>query len=345
MTHDLARAAAALWPSQEARFESLLAGEPDACDDLLAAARHQVVGGGKRLRAALPTLALRALVPSPSPAAREAALWAGLAVELVHAATLCHDDVMDGDHVRRGRPSVWARFGAAQAINAGDLLFYLADEALRRAALPPDLHALAAAEHAAALRRAAHGQGAELALRRDGELPTPAAWERIARGKSGALFALALTHGAACARVDGAPDRTPALRELGLSLGALFQLQDDLVDLLGDKGRDRPACDLWEGKPSWLAADCAARLPPRARERFRATLAIPREEKVEADVRRLRAGLDAAGSAARGLAELDARCDAVTARVRAEAPALASAVEALVARIRAPLGEAARRAA
>ena len=342
---DFTRLAAALWPSQERLFESLLAAETDACDDLLAAARHQVLGGGKRLRAALPTLVLRALRPAASPEAHLSAQWAGLAVELVHAATLCHDDVMDGDRFRRGRASVWARFGVAQAINAGDLLFYLADEALRRAALPPDLHATAAAEHAAALRRTAHGQGAESALHRDAALPTLDVWERIARGKSGALFALAFTHGAACARADGAPDHTAALRELGLSLGALFQLQDDLIDLIGDKGRDVPACDLWEGKASWLVADCAARLAPSARERFREVLTTPRDSKREADVRWLMARLDAGDAVRRGLAELDARCTAMTELTTREAPALAAAVDALVERIAAPLREAPRRAA
>jgi geranylgeranyl pyrophosphate synthase len=77
--------------------------------------------GGKRLRALLPLMVAEAL-------GKEAASMVpfGAACEMLHNATLVHDDLQDGDRQRRGRDTVWARFGAPHAINLGDAMFYYA---------------------------------------------------------------------------------------------------------------------------------------------------------------------------------------------------------------------------
>jgi len=75
--------------------------------------------GGKRLRSVLPLLVAEALNADPQPLRAFAA-----ACEMLHNATLVHDDLQDGDAVRRGRASVWAHFGEPQAINLGDAMFY-----------------------------------------------------------------------------------------------------------------------------------------------------------------------------------------------------------------------------
>ncbi|MEC8424852.1 MAG: polyprenyl synthetase family protein, partial [Myxococcota bacterium] len=114
--------------------------------------------GGKRLRARLALAAATALGVGPG-----ARAWAE-AVELLHNATLIHDDIQDGDRVRRGQPTTWVRHGVAQAINAGDLMLMLPFLAISRGDVPvPVQAALSAclAEQAAATVR---GQTDELHL-------------------------------------------------------------------------------------------------------------------------------------------------------------------------------------
>jgi geranylgeranyl pyrophosphate synthase len=89
---------------------------------------HEHLGaGGKRLRARLAIAACQAL----GGRAEDAVDWAA-AVELLHNASLVHDDIQDGDRTRRGKPALWARYGSAQAINTGDLLLMLPFRALCR---------------------------------------------------------------------------------------------------------------------------------------------------------------------------------------------------------------------
>ena len=96
------------WPLQEERFLDLLDGARGS-QELLEAVKYQVQNGGKRLRALLPVLVQNDLAQAwdyEDHHGQECALWSGLAVELLHAATLCHDDVMDGDRLRRDQPTV-----------------------------------------------------------------------------------------------------------------------------------------------------------------------------------------------------------------------------------------------
>ena len=110
-----------------ARVESRmheLAGE--RVDDPGAQMVHEhLATGGKRLRARLALAACQALGGS----AKDAIDWAA-AVELLHNASLVHDDIQDGDRTRRGKPALWVTHGAAQAINTGDLLLMLPFRAL-----------------------------------------------------------------------------------------------------------------------------------------------------------------------------------------------------------------------
>ncbi len=177
-----------------------------------------LIGGGKRLRA---RLALRvAPVADERP---EIALAVAAAVEMVHAASLLHDDVIDGGRLRRGAPAFWVAHGVQGAILVGDLLMCAAYDLLRRAAPVEVLHALV--EHTREVCSAEVEQ--ELVLR--GRPITWAAAERAARLKTGALFAFA-AYGAAGARGPLAD----ALREAGYHAGTAYQLSDDLLDQHGD---------------------------------------------------------------------------------------------------------------
>ncbi len=124
-------------------------------------ASDQLRSGGKRLRGLLPVALVQA---GQGPMA--AAFELGACIEWVHNGTLVHDDIQDGDELRRGQPTLWTIHGIAQAINAGDAMLVGPLAALLRAeAIPPDLRAPLAGLLADALLETIHGQVADLALR------------------------------------------------------------------------------------------------------------------------------------------------------------------------------------
>jgi geranylgeranyl pyrophosphate synthase len=190
---------------------------------------NRFVGGGKMLRGRLAFLLGDALGLPREHQVRRAA-----AVELCHAASLLHDDVIDGGHLRRHLPAFWVRHGASGAILAGDLLWTLSLEAVDdtqpgapRALLVDMIRHMCTAEIEQ-----------ELLLR--GHPGSLAAAERIARGKTGALFAFIAA--------ASAPERGPvfdALLEAGYLAGVAYQLSDDILDIADapdagkQLGRDR----------------------------------------------------------------------------------------------------------
>lgn len=186
--------------------------------------RHTDAGWGKGLRGALVLGGAQALG-----AAAGQALGAAAAVELVHNFSVLHDDVMDQDTTRRGRPTAWTVYGSAQALLAGDALLVLAMEEL--ASAPPVRHAAGAQELCRALLELVAGQSTDLAFeeRADVELEECLT---MAAGKTAALFAGACGLGALAA--DGEPAQVEALRGFGHHLGLAFQLVDDLLGIWGD---------------------------------------------------------------------------------------------------------------
>ncbi|MBX2801579.1 MAG: polyprenyl synthetase family protein [Myxococcales bacterium] len=199
--------------------------------------------GGKRLRARLALAAAAALgIPRQS-----LVPWAA-AVEVLHNATLAHDDIQDGDWLRRDEPTLWVRHGLGQAINAGDLMLMLPTIAV--ADLDVDDATRWALAHALAVRSAAtvRGQSQEMALLEDEALGWSTYIEAV-DGKTGQLLALPVEGAALVAGRSVAQSR--ALADAFRTLGVLFQLRDDLLDLYADKGRV-PGGDLREGKVSAL---------------------------------------------------------------------------------------------
>ena len=253
-------------------------------DRLGVIAQEHLSTGGKRMRARLCLAAAAALGVT-----REGAVPWAAAIELLHNATLVHDDIQDGDLLRRGQPTVWVRHGVAQAINAGDLMLMVPFLALEHLDGVDDgvrwrlSHALA--RHSALTVR---GQSEELALLSSGQLGR-GRYRRAVEGKTGSLFALPV-EGAALLGGWSADDAR-ALGDRFTALGVLFQLQDDVVDLYGDKGRGHRGSDLEEGKVSALVLAHLARVP-EDKEWLLEVLAAPRDvtgvEAVEEAIRRFR---------------------------------------------------------
>jgi geranylgeranyl pyrophosphate synthase len=194
---------------------------PAGADDpgrLREAMRYAVLGGGKRLR---PIVTVGACAAAGG--ARAAALPAAVAVELLHAYTLVHDDLpaMDNDTMRRGRPTVHVAFGHAEAILAGDALLTAAFGAL--AELGGDAVAVLAERAGVAWLLA--GQARDIAAAAPATIDE---LERIHAGKTGALFAAAAELGAIAAGAGA--DARARLARFGMALGIAFQHADDLDD-------------------------------------------------------------------------------------------------------------------
>lgn len=198
------------------------------------AAADQLDTGGKRLRADLTVEAARAAGPEAETVSEETT-WAAAAVELIHQASLVHDDLMDRDPERRGHPAAWQNLGADGAILLGDHLIAAAFEAAARAPQAPQL-----VRHlAAAVKGAVGGQAREVAPASASDAADAvAAYEARVREKSGRLMALPvaaglLTGGAEKATVEAA-------QRAWTALGAAYQVGDDLAELEGHKsGRTR----------------------------------------------------------------------------------------------------------
>lgn len=244
-------------------------------DRVGAIAQEHLLTGGKRMRARLALAAAEALgVP------RGAAVPWAAACELLHQASLIHDDVQDGDRTRRGHAAVWAHHGVPAAINTGDLLLMLPWLAIHELDAPATVRMAlvrATAERAADTVR---GQGRDLDLLVSERLDR-ADWETAAHGKSGALLALPVEGAALLAGLE--PRTCAALAEPFALLGVLYQACDDVTDLYGDKGRGAVGNDLREGKVSLLVVE-HLRLHPAEREPLLATLRRSRAETTDAEV-------------------------------------------------------------
>jgi len=256
--------------------------------------------GGKRVRARLALAATEALGGSRS----RAVAWAA-ACELVHNATLVHDDVQDGDTMRRDQPTTWVRHGVPQAINAGDLLLMLPFLALSE--LPADgeirwqlAHALARAAEATV-----RGQSLEMDLLASRKLGWED-WLRAADGKTGALLGVPVEGAALLVGLDA---RTASrFGQAFAQIGLLYQLQDDLLDTTDRKGRGFRGSDLAEGKVSALVVEHLSRVPSDA-EALVALLSLPRDSTPHSEIDRWLQRFDASGAVA-GVRARAVRCAA-----------------------------------
>ncbi|MBS3750718.1 MAG: polyprenyl synthetase family protein [Anaerolineales bacterium] len=163
----------------------------------------------------------------------QAALPAASAVELLHNFSLIHDDIQDNSPTRRGRPSVWKRWGKAQAINTGDAMFALANRSLLdlSKSLNPRITLQACLVFQRTTLQLTQGQHLDLAFENEKQISLDQYWEMIS-GKTAALLGTAMELGALCAQVSRT--RKEAFREFGLQLGLAFQVQDDILGIWGE---------------------------------------------------------------------------------------------------------------
>lgn len=227
---------AAMSDSLAQELENILPAAWTVPENLQQAMKYSLMAGGKRLRPLLVIAACEALGGR-----REAALPVAAAIEMVHTYSLIHDDLpaMDNDDYRRGKLTNHKVFGEATAILAGDALlthaFYSVVQASRKFGVPAD-SVLSIVEDLAEMagpRGMVGGQIADM----EGEqgLTDLAQLKYIHQHKTGDLIIFALLAGG---RIAGATEKQlEALRDFGTSIGLAFQIQDDILDLVGDEGK------------------------------------------------------------------------------------------------------------
>lgn len=189
-------------------------------DILRDASRHILEAGGKRVRPRLTLLAYEAVGGKDL----NEALPVAAAVELVHTATLVHDDINDHGLTRRGRPTINAQWGRTFALLTGDFLFTKVYELM---APFQDLN-IVFAEATVAL---VEGETLQAAAAKSGQLDRET-YTRIIAKKTASLFAAATKLGAMLAKATS--EQISALEQYGFNLGLAFQIVDDILDLIAD---------------------------------------------------------------------------------------------------------------
>jgi geranylgeranyl pyrophosphate synthase len=252
---------------------------------------------GKRIRPILCLLTAEALG-----ADLERAMPFALAIELMHNFALVHDDMEDGDIMRRGREAIWVKYGPPHAINVGDYLLVHT----MRVLTSWGAQELDGATRfrlmnllAVALDHTHIGQALDINARSRRSI-TPKQYLRLVREKTGFYLAAPIQGGAIVA--GASPETIDAIGEMAQFLGPMFQIIDDIIDLTDGKGREATGSDIREGKRSFLVAESAKKCTPDQRERLFDILDKSREATETGDIEEVRALFEQYGAIESGRA-------------------------------------------
>ncbi|MGC6473981.1 MAG: polyprenyl synthetase family protein [Candidatus Puniceispirillaceae bacterium] len=224
--------------SSQSLSDFILSRLPDNSHPLCKPAYHHFKKAGKQLRGRMALTAADCFgVP------RAVSLRWAAAVEILHNASLVHDDICDGDMVRRGMPSVWAQYGKDTALALGDWLialsFELAAEAAYMGQTPKLVSVLS--HHMAATTT---GQAMEFAI---DSYPSWSKYMDISTGKTAPLF-VASAEG--IAHLAGRDDVIIPLQRFFTAAGGCYQIANDMLNVIGKDGAASPASDLLRRAPN-----------------------------------------------------------------------------------------------
>jgi len=217
-------------------------------DRLRNAMMHLIEGGGKRLRAILPWLVADACGNSS-----DSLYDLGAAIEIIHNFTLVHDDIMDNDELRRGRPAVHIAYDMPTAINAGDAMLAVSFEILSESSDISNEHFRSLVSIIGKMvRRVSEGQQLDMDFENRDHV-SEEEYLKMTSGKTAAMFTTCSRTGALLS--GASEDVIDNLAQWGENLGLCFQLMDDLIDATGDSETlGKPACsDVVEGKQTLIA--------------------------------------------------------------------------------------------
>lgn len=225
--------------------------------------------GGKRLRPLLTLQATWLFTDNWQPALRPA-----LAVEVFHNFTLMHDDIMDRAPLRRGFPTVHARWNENVAILSGDVMLVNAYELLLQGELLPDLLRPVLQRFSRTAAEVCEGQQYDMNFENQPEV-SEADYLEMIRLKTAVLLGFALELGGWLGRADAPACRQ--LFEIGQAAGMGFQLKDDLLDVYGDPGKFGKLVggDILANKKTFLLTDALTHATPADRRELEHWLADP----------------------------------------------------------------------
>jgi len=259
---------------------------------------------GKRLR---PRLVLE--VARVEGGSYEDAIDAACAVEIVHEFSLIHDDIEDGDRLRRGRETLWSRFGLAHALNTGDALCSVAYLALvDGSAMPPERKVAMNRVLLTAHLAMCNGQGRDIAFETEPRVSMED-YRAMIGAKTAALFGAACELGALAA--GAAAERAGAYARLGHAYGTAFQIEDDVLGIWGDSAATGKPCgaDLTKRKWTFPVVWALAGVPSAARDTV-ATAYAAGTELAPGDVRAAMIALNELGARDAALRAARAEIDA-----------------------------------
>ncbi|MDJ0847994.1 MAG: polyprenyl synthetase family protein [Myxococcota bacterium] len=269
----------------EARVEQLLAAESGPLGFAL---RYHFARPGKRARARL-ALAAGCALGVPRPASVDLAV----ACELLHEASLVHDDIQDRDATRRGQPAVWALLGEDLALNVGDHLLTRAIDVAARLRAPAERRSELVCAFTRHTLEAVRGQVRDNTAAGDPSFDV-ADYEALARAKTGSLLTIPVEGALVLAQAP--PRLREVAREALGTLGVAYQTQDDLAELFGlDLDHDADA-DVETGRPNAAIVHFLGTCSVEQRSRFQAART---HDEVELWMHRVRRSRATAGAAAR----------------------------------------------
>ncbi len=205
-------------------------------------------------------------------------------VELLHNASLIHDDLEDQDFLRRGELNIWKKFSPVQAINTGDLFFTKAIEIMLVSEISGNIKLELIRRTIKAINELIHGQMLEISFQNTIDM-TWKDWEDIAAKKTGALFRL-IFEGVFLISGLNISDYADGFSSIGRLVGNLYQMRDDLLDAIGLKEGRRQGSDILEGKMTCLSIKAMEKGDENSRL-IREALLNPGQEDQESRINRL----------------------------------------------------------
>ncbi len=251
---------------------------PDKDDYLSEPIWHHLKTGGKRIRPAICLITCKELGGNP-----DEALYFALAIEILHNMFLLHDDIEDEDTMRRDQPTVWVKYGIANAINSGDYLLGRAYHCILISPTPPEIKLKLLEIFTLTYEKTVEGQALDINLRGASDF-TVEKYIELVRLKTGYYLACGMVGGAiASGNSDVTIDK---IWDLGKLMGPAFQIKDDLIDLTRGKGRGGIiGSDIKEGKSSFLYAYTLDEASEDNKQTLIEIMTKQREETTEADVK------------------------------------------------------------
>lgn len=236
---------------------------------------YHLDSGGKRIRPVLAILTCESLGGDVNKVLKFAA-----ACELLHNWLLIHDDIQDGDKIRRDKPAVWVKYGIDHGINIGDFMSERVYNLIINSDIDDNTKLKLISEIVETCSKTAEGQALDMNLRKNND-PKESDYMEMIELKTAWYLTLPMVGGSIIA---DKPELTGKIKEFGMKAGPAFQMADDLLDLTKGKGRGEIGSDIREGKRSIMVVHCSSKCESKEKNKLFEILNKPREKTSKEDI-------------------------------------------------------------